>query len=86
MATPFRWRWTIPLIALFLTAADVAYFYALSLPGSMIAVVSMIRRGSVIIPFLYGVIILGERNIRAKAIDLAILMVSLALLVIGSAG
>lgn len=86
VATPFRWRWTIPLIALYLTAADVAYFYALSLPGSMIAVVSMIRRGSVIIPFLYGVIILGERNIRAKAIDLAILMVSLALLVIGSAG
>ena len=84
VTTPFRWRWTIPLIALFLTAADIAYFYALSLPGSMIAIVSMIRRGSVIIPFLYGVIALHERNIRAKVFDLLLLLVSLSLLVIGS--
>lgn len=81
----FAWRWTIPLIAVFLTVADIAYFYSLSLDGSMIAVVSMIRRGSVIVPFLYGVIALHEQNIRAKAIDLCILMASLALLVIGSA-
>lgn len=84
VSTPFRWRWTIPLIALFLTAADVAYFYALSLPGSMIAVVSMIRRGSVVIPFLYGVLALHERNVGAKAIDLGLLLVSLTLLVLGS--
>lgn len=81
----FSWRWTIPLIAVFLTIADLAYFYSLSLDGSMIAVVSMIRRGSVIVPFLYGVIALHEQNIRSKTIDLCILMVSLALLVIGSA-
>lgn len=84
-ADSFSWRWTIPLIALFLTAADIAYFYSLSLPGSMIAIVSMIRRGSVIVPFLFGVLALHERNVRAKAFDLAILMFSLALLVIGSA-
>lgn len=84
VATPFRWRWTIPLISIFLTAADMAYFYSLSLPDSMISIVSMIRRGSVIIPFLYGVIVLGERNIRSKLIDLAILLISLTLLVIGS--
>lgn len=83
-ADQFSWRWTIPLIALFLTAADIAYFYSLSLPGSMIAIVSMIRRGSVIVPFLYGVIALHERNVRAKAVDLAVLMLSLALLVVGS--
>lgn len=81
----FSWRWTIPLIAVFLTIADLAYFYSLSLDGSMIAVISMIRRGSVIVPFLYGVIALHEQNIRSKTIDLCILMVSLALLVIGSA-
>lgn len=83
-AVRFTWRWTIPLISLFLTVADVAYFYALSLDGSMISVVSMIRRGSVIVPFLFGVIVLRERNVRAKAIDLAILLLSLALLVVGS--
>ena len=84
-ADRFVWRWTIPLIAVFLTVADMAYFYALSLPGSMIAVVSMIRRGSVLVPFLYGVTILHERNVRRKAADLAILFISLALLVAGSA-
>ena len=31
--TPFVWRWTIPCIAVFLTVADIAYFYSLSLPG-----------------------------------------------------
>lgn len=84
VAAPFRWRWTIPLIAVFLTAADMAYFYSLSVDGSMISVVSMIRRGSVIIPFIYGVAALHERNIKAKSVDLAILIASLLLLVIGS--
>lgn len=85
VSTRFVWRWTIPLIALFLTVADVAYFYSLSLDGSMISIVSMIRRGSVIVPFLYGVLILHERNVKQKAVDLAILLASLALLVAGSA-
>ncbi|MBD5358518.1 MAG: DMT family transporter [Bacteroides sp.] len=80
----FTWRWTIPCIALFLTIADLAYFYSLSIPGSMVAVVSMIRRGSVIVSFIYGVVALHEKNIKPKLIDLAVLMVSLALLVIGS--
>lgn len=80
----FVWRWTIPCIALFLTVADMAYFYSLSLDGSMVAIVSMIRRGSVIVSFLYGVIALHEKNIKPKLIDLSILLVSLALLVIGS--
>lgn len=81
----FQWRWTILFISVFLTAADLAYFYALSMKGSQIAVVSMIRRGSVIVPFLYGVFVLGEKNVRAKVVDLSILLVSLALLVAGSA-
>lgn len=83
-STPFTWRWTIPLIALFLTIADIAYFYALSLDGSMISVVSMIRRGSVIVSFLYGVVILHEQNIRLKLLDLTILLIGLTFLVLGS--
>lgn len=83
-STPFRWRWTIPCISLFLTVADIAYFYSLSLPDSMISIVSMIRRGSVIVSFFYGALILREKNLRAKIIDLAILLVSLALLVAGA--
>ncbi len=80
----FHWTWAIPFISLFLTVADLAYFYSLSLPCSMISIVSMVRRGSVIVPFIYGVMILHERNVRAKAIDLGVLLVSLLLLVLGS--
>lgn len=80
----FRWRWSILLISTFLTIADIAYFYALSLPGSIIAVVSMIRRGSVIVSFLFGVIALGEKDIKAKLIDLTLLLIGLSFLVIGS--
>ena len=82
--TQFQWRWTIPCIALFLTIADIAYFYSLSFDDSMISVVSMIRRGSVIISFLYGVFALREKNVKLKIIDLSILLVGLILLVLGS--
>ncbi|MCM1051873.1 MAG: DMT family transporter [Paenibacillus sp.] len=84
VSTPLRWRWTIPLISVFLTVADIAYFYSLSIDGSMIAVVSMIRRGSVIVSFFYGVIALHEKNIKLKLIDLTLLLIGLTFLVIGS--
>lgn len=83
-ASAFEWRWTIILISVFLTVADMAYFYALSLPGAMVSVISMMRRGSVIVPFLYGVVVLREQHVRAKALDLALLVVSLMLIVAGS--
>jgi glucose uptake protein GlcU len=72
------------LISLFLTVADIAYFYALSQPDAMIAIVSMLRRGSVIVSFLYGIIILREKHLKLKLIDLSILLVALVLLVLGS--
>ncbi|MDE7443004.1 MAG: DMT family transporter, partial [Muribaculaceae bacterium] len=75
----FAWRWSIPCISLFLTVADLAYFYSLSLDGSMISIVSMIRRGSVMVSFFYGVFVLHGRNIRAKIIDICVLLDSLAL-------
>ena len=82
--TPFVWRWTIPCIAIFLTVADIAYFYSLSLDGSMISVVSMIRRGSVLVSFAYGVIALHEKNVKMKLVDLSVLLVGLICLVLGS--
>ena len=84
VTTPLRWRWTIPLISVFLTVADIAYFYSLSLDGSMIAVVSMIRRGSVIVSFLYGVIAQHAKKKRLKLIYQNNLLKGLTLQVIGS--
>lgn len=83
-STPFKWRWSILGISIFLTAADLAYFYSLSLPDSMISVVSMIRRGSVLVSFAFGITVLHERHVKAKLVDLGILLLSLGLLVAGS--
>lgn len=82
--SPFHWSWAIIGISVFLTGADLAYFYCLSDPDAMISVVSMIRRGSVLISFFYGVLILHEKNVKTKLLDLCILLLSLLLLVLGS--
>lgn len=82
--TPFRWDWTIIGISVFLCAADFVYFYALSLPGAMISIVSMVRRGSVVVSFLFGAMFFHERNLRAKAVDLALVLLGMVCLYIGS--
>lgn len=82
--TPFHWHWSIPLISIFLSAADFAYFYALGLDGAMISIVSMIRRGSVVVSFLFGALIFHEKNLKSKVIDLALVFLSMLFLFIGS--
>ena len=82
--TPFHWSWAIPFISLFLSAADLCYLYALSDSEAMISVVSMIRRGSVVVSFGFGALLFRERNLRAKAIDLALILVGMVFLWIGS--
>ncbi|MBQ5843635.1 MAG: DMT family transporter [Alistipes sp.] len=80
----FHWSWAVPLISLFLSAADVAYLFALSDPDAMISVVSMIRRSSVLVSFSCGAILFKERNLKAKAIDLAMIFIGALLLYIGT--
>lgn len=83
-STPFRWRWSIVFISLFLTAADLAYFYALSLPGALVSVVSMVRRSSVIVSFIFGAIIFSERNLKSKALDLLLVLLGMVCIWIGT--
>lgn len=82
--TPFHWSWAIPLIALFVAGADFAYFNALSRPEAMISVVSLIRRGSVLISFACGVIIFKERNLKAKIFDLLLILIGMVFVYFGS--
>lgn len=85
-STSFQWRWTIPFISLFICAADLAYFYSLSLDDSMISVVSMVRRGSVIVSFLMGAFFFHERNLKSKAVDLVLVLLGLLFLYLGTVG
>ncbi|MCI2107417.1 MAG: DMT family transporter [Bacteroidales bacterium] len=82
--TPLRWRWSIIFISVFLCAADFVYFYALSLPDAMVSIVSMIRRSSVIVSFMFGALLFKEHNIRSKVVDLAFVLLSLVFLWLGS--
>ena len=81
---PFRFSWAIVGISVFLTAADFMYFYALSLPDAMISVVSMVRRGSVIVSFIFGAWVFRERNLRSKVVDLILVLLGMACLWIGA--
>lgn len=82
--TPFRWRWSILFISIFLSVADYAYFYSLSLDGALVSVVSMVRRGSVLVSFMLGALLFHEKNLRSKAIDLVLILLSMFLLWLGS--
>ena len=82
--TPFRWDWTIILISIFLSAADFVYFYALSYDDSMISIVSMVRRGSVIVSFIFGALFFREKNLKSKAIDLILVLIGMIFLYLGT--
>ncbi|MDR0973176.1 MAG: DMT family transporter [Prevotellaceae bacterium] len=84
--TPFRWRWSILFISLFLSAADFSYFYALSLPESMVSIVSMVRRSSVLVSFSCGALFFREKNLRSKALDLLLVLLGMICLYIGTRG
>lgn len=81
--TKFSWKWSILLISIFLSAADFAYYYALSYDDSMISVVSMVRRSSVLVSFIGGVFLFKEKNIKGKVIDLLLVLIGMLFLYLG---
>ncbi|MBQ6243541.1 MAG: EamA family transporter [Bacteroidales bacterium] len=82
---PFHWDWRIPLIAVLITASDMLYFFAVKDPDALLSVISLIRRSSVLITFLFGALMFKEGHIKDKAVDMALMMAGLALLLSGSA-
>ena len=82
--TPLRWDWTLLLIAVLITAADMLYFVALHQEGALLSIISLIRRCAVIVTFAVGAIFFKEKKIKAKASDLAILLAGMVFLLLGS--
>ena len=75
-----KWDWTLLLIAVFITGADMLYFYSLKAEGSMLSIVSLIRRSSVIITFALGAVLFKEKRIVQKAGVLALMLAGVAIL------
>ncbi len=82
--TPFKFRWTIPLIGIFLVLSDFFYFWAISYPESLISVLSGIRRSGVVIPFIFAAIFFKEKNVRKKGVYLAGIILGVILMTLGS--
>ena len=83
-AEGFRWDWTLLLVAVLITAADMLYFFALKQPDALLSVISVIRRGSVLVTFVCGAIVFKEGNLRAKGLNMLLMVAGIALLLIGS--
>jgi transporter family protein len=80
----FHWNKNIVVISVFIIIADLAYFYSLSYPESLVSIASMIRRGSSLVAFFYGALVLKEKNLRLKVVDQIILIAGMTLIIIGS--
>ena len=83
-STPFQWRWNIIFISVFLCVADWIYFYALTFPDSMISIVSMVRRSSVLVTFTAGALFFHEKNLKSKAFDLLLVLLGMICLYLGT--
>lgn len=81
---PYRNDWIILLIAVFITMSDFLYFLSLYSSGSMLSVVSMLRRSSVIITFVFGALVFKEKNLRSKGLALLILLAGMTMLLFSS--
>ena len=78
--SPFVWRWSIPLIAVFLLVADFLYFQAIRSEDALISLISPVRRTSLVVAFAGGALMFGERNLQPKAFCAAAMLVGVWLL------
>lgn len=76
----FIWRWTIPATGILLILADFLYFYAVSLPEIHISILSLVRRCSCIVTFVFGVYLFHDANVKRKAVALLLILLGVFLL------
>ena len=81
---PFKWHWTLLVIAILITGADMLYFFSLKQDGAMLSIISLLRRSSVIVTFAVGAILFKEKRIVQKAGVLALLLAGVVMLAIFS--
>ncbi len=80
----FSWSFYIHLIGIILVVSDFLYFYGLSQEGALIAVMSIIRRTSVVISFMAGAMFFGEKNLKRKGIALLGILLGVTCIVVGT--
>ncbi len=77
---PFRMCWAVPAIGFFLVISDWFYFKAASEPGTMISIVTLLRRLNVVMTFILGLVIFREKCNIGKVLSLLLIIIGAALL------
>lgn len=78
--SPFVWRWSIPLVGIFLAASDFFYFFALQDKDTMIILLSALKRSQVLMTVIIGGIVFHEKNKRKKLLPLFGILCGVALI------
>jgi transporter family protein len=82
--TPLQWLRAVPAIGITSVVADFLYFHALSMEGSMISMISALRRSSVLITFILGAFLFKEQNLKRKGFCLVGILAGILLITSGS--
>ena len=80
---PFEWRWSIVVMAVFVSVADCIYLAGLNQEAAVIVLIPLILNGvRLIISFAYGALCFKEKNIRSKIIPLMMVLAALVFMCI----
>src|ERR1035438_6283529 len=79
----FRWRWSIPFIALALLVGDYLYFSALRHPAALVAIVMSLRRASTLVAFAGGLYFFREVNGWKKLPAVLGILIGIVLTILG---
>ncbi len=80
---PFEWRWSIVIMAIFVSVADCIYLAGLNQEAAVIVLIPLILNGvRLIISFTYGALCFREKNIRSKIIPLMMVLAALVFMCI----
>ena len=80
---PFEWRWSIAVMAIFVSVADCIYLAGLKQEAAVIVLIPLILNGvRLIVSFTYGALCFKEKNIRSKIIPLLMVLAALVFLCI----
>jgi transporter family protein len=81
--TPFKFRWSMVLVAVLLIIADRCYFVAVSDPDALISIITVFRRSSVLISFFAGLLLFKERKSKMKFVALLGVILGICLIALG---
>lgn len=80
---PFEWRWSIVVMAVFVSVADCIYLSGLSQEAAIMVIIPLILNGvRLVVSFTYGALCFKEKNIKSKIIPLLMVLTALFFLCI----